>query len=111
MEENKPKELEKAKSNNVTINFHVVLQILLYLIGVGSIVMAWKWYNSDLEIYSSGDPFKFHEKSYVGGDAYNYIISAARSSAIMTKSLIWMVFGCASIIIGVLCSIKDRLCK
>ena len=42
------------------------------------------------------NPFKFDEHRYVGGDAYNFIISAARSSAVMTKSLIWMVAGCSA---------------
>lgn len=111
MEENKQKETGESKNNKVAINFYVVFRVLLYLIGVVSILMAWKWYNSDLDIYSSGDPFKFHEKTYVGGDAYNYIISAARSSAIMMKSLIWMAFGCSMILVGVLCSIKEKLCK
>ena len=103
-------EMDKNK-DRITISGAIILEVLCYLIGIVSIVFAWIWYNSDLDISSSGNPFRFHEERYVGGDAYNYIISAGRSSAVMIKSLIWMTFGCASIIIGVLFSIKKKLCK
>ncbi len=55
-------------------------------------------YNQDLG-YSS-NPMDFHEERYVGGDAYNYIISASRSAAVMVKSLFWVILGCTSIIIS-----------
>lgn len=45
------------------------------------------YYSNDLA-YGSYGVFDFDEKKYVGGDAYNYIISASRSSAVMIKSLI-----------------------
>ena len=102
---------DSSNVNQVTVKGITILKFMFYLIGIISIVFAWKWYNADLDISSSGDPFRFHEKTYVGGDAYNYIISAARSSAIMTKSLVWMIVGCSSVVVGVLCSIKEKLCK
>lgn len=107
MEEiNKTKEESKVSIENLT-----VLKIIFYVLGVVSIIIAWKLYNQDLNIHSNGDPYLFHEKEYVGGDAYNFIISASRSAAIMVKSLIWMVFGCSSLIIGKLISIKSKICK
>ncbi len=57
------------------------------------------YYSNDLDCGSYG-VFDFDEKKYVGGDAYNYIISASRSSAVMIKSLIWVVLGFCSIIVG-----------
>lgn len=97
--------------NSVSFEKLTVLKITLYVLGIISILIAWKWYNYDLDIQSIGDPYMFHEKRYVGGDAYNYIISASRSTAIMTKSLIWMIFGCTSLIFGKLLSIKSNICK
>ena len=46
------------------------------------------------------DQYYFYEKGYVGGDAYNYIITAARSTAVMVKSLIFVIMGCTSLLIG-----------
>lgn len=102
---------QTKEKNSVSIDKLTVFKITLYVLGTISIIIAWKWYNYDLDIQSIGDPYMFHEKRYVGGDAYNYIISAARSTAIMTKSLIWMIFGCTSLILGKLLSIKSNICK
>lgn len=105
------RQIESKETNDkVTFKVTTILKIVFYIVGVISIIVAWKWYNYDLEIYSD-DPFKFFEKTYVGGDAYNYIISSTRSTALMIKSLIWMVFGCSSLIIGLLLSNKSELCK
>ena len=105
--------ISKQESNEgkVTINFNQILYIALYVFGIIAIIIAFLWYNKDLEISSGGDPFRFYEKTYVGGDAYNYIISASRSTAVMIKSLIWMVLGCSSIIAGRLFSIRSKICK
>ena len=69
------------------------------VLGVVFIIIGINYYGEDLECGSYG-VFDFDEKKYVGGDAYNYIISASRSSAVMIKSLIWFVLGSCSIIIG-----------
>lgn len=95
----------------ITIKSSTIIKLIFYVIGIVSIIIAWKWYNYDLEVFSSDEPFNFYEKTYVGGDAYNYIISASRSTSIMVKSLIWMVFGCSSLIIGLLFPNKTKLCK
>jgi hypothetical protein len=109
MEENQQIKTEN-ENDKVTLNIPSIIKIFFYIIGVISIFMAWKWYNSDLDVFN-GNPYTFYEKSYVGGDAYNYIISASRSTAIMIKSLIWMVFGCSSLIIGLIFPKDLKQCK
>ena len=59
--------------------------------------LAMKWYGKDLNIYSD-NPFRFSEERYVGGDAYNYIISAARSSAVVGKSIFWSLSRCSALV-------------
>lgn len=99
------------KSDTVNINISFVIEIILYVIGAILLWFAFKWYNNDLEVWSKSDPFMFSEKRYVGGDAYNYIISASRSSAVVTKSLIWTILGCTSILAGRLTAIQRKKCK
>ena len=99
------------KDEKVTIAFPQILGVLLYILGIVAIIIAFRWYNKDLDIHSGGDPFRFYEKTYVGGDAYNYIISASRSAAVIAKGIFWMILGCSSIICGRLISLKHKLCK
>ena len=51
-----------------------------------SLTIGINYYSNDLNcsFYGVSD---FDEKKYVGGDVYNYIISASRSSAVMIKNL------------------------
>ena len=84
---------QKGKKTTKTI------ECILYVIGLIFIIIGAIYYLQDLK-YTPLMPFKFEEHLYVGGDAYNYIISAARSTAVMIKSLIWIVLGSSSIIIG-----------
>jgi hypothetical protein len=93
-------------SRKEDINLTTVLQWLFYILGAILIVMSVVKYNADLETYH--DEFHFDEIGYVGGDAYNYIISAARSTAIMIKSLILALFGCTSIIGGLILRISNK---
>lgn len=93
-------EKNEEKDEKVTIAFPQILGVVLYIFGIIAIVIAFHWYNKDLDIQSGGDPFRFYEKTYVGGDAYNYIISAARSTAVIAKGIFWMILGCSSIICG-----------
>ncbi len=91
-------ETVEQQGKTVNLNFTKIFEIVLYVLGIIFITLGFKYYAKDL---SFGDnPLKFYEERYVGGDAYNYIISAARSSAVMVKSLIWIVLGCSSMIIG-----------
>ena len=94
-ESEQPK-VEEEKTVNVT--FRGIAKWCLYILGVVFLLVGMSFYFKDVDYYSS--PMQFHEERYVGGDAYNYIISAARSAAVMIKSLIWVVMGCSSIIIG-----------
>lgn len=93
-------------SRKEDIDLNAILQWLFYILGAVLIVMSIMKYNADLETYK--DEFHFDEIGYVGGDAYNYIISAARSTAIMIKSLILALFGCTSIIAGLILSILNK---
>lgn len=102
---------ETTKSETVNINISLVVEIAFYVIGAIMLWFAFKWYNNDLDVWSKNDPFMFSEKKYVGGDAYNYIISASRSAAVVTKSLIWTILGCSSIIAGRLTAIQSKKCK
>lgn len=102
---------ETAKSETVNLNISLIVEIALYVVGAILLWFAFKWYNNDLEVWSKNDPFMFFEKRYVGGDAYNYIISASRSAAVVTKSLIWTILGCTSILVGRLTAIQRKKCK
>ncbi|MCS2333630.1 hypothetical protein [Bacteroides sp. BFG-606] len=86
------------QQKTVNLNFIKIFEIIFYVLGVIFITFGFKYYAKDLNF--GDNPLKFYEEQYVGGDAYNYIISASRSSAVMVKSLIWMVLGCSSVIIG-----------
>lgn len=81
-------------------------EYLLYVLGVVFMIVGMDYYCRDLSWKYS--PMLFEEHRYVGGDAYNYIISAARSAAVMIKSLIWVVLGCSAIIIGRSFSTRDK---
>ncbi len=102
---------ETAKSETVNLNISLIVEIAFYVVGAILLWFAFKWYNNDLEVWSKNDPFMFSEKRYVGGDAYNYIISASRSAAVVTKSLIWTILGCTSILAGRLTAIQRKKCK
>ena len=94
-----------SEEQNVNVNFANILKWLLVIIGLGFIIYGFVLYNHDVRY--SYDPMDFYEQRYVGGDAYNYIISAARSTAVMVKSLIWFVLGCTSIIVSrTICNTK-----
>lgn len=82
----------------VDLNFAVIFKWALLVLGICFIVYGGYLYTEDLDYYS--DPMMFYEKRYVGGDAYNYIISAARSTAIMVKSLIWVVLGSTAVLVS-----------
>ena len=87
-----------GKTETVNINLGKVIEWGCYLLGAIFVIIAFVKMGKDLDY--KDNPFSFYEHRYVGGDAYNYIISAARSSAVMVKSLIWMVAGCTALIIG-----------
>lgn len=89
----------EQKNNTKTIISNVIA-ISLYGVAVVCLYYAYTYYNCDVKLFSVSDQYMFFEKEYVGGDAYNYIVTAARSSAVMTKSLIWVVLGCASAILA-----------
>lgn len=95
------------EEKKVNITLPKVLEWTLYVLGIVFIIVGIKYYDQDLECGSYG-VFDFEEKKYVGGDAYNYIISASRSTAVMIKSLIWFVLGSCSIIIGRTFSINHK---
>lgn len=76
-----------------------LLAALFYIVGAVLIGICIYYLSNDLRPeYSFEKHYYFDPKEYVGGDAYNYIISAARSTTIMVKSLIYAVLGSTSII-------------
>lgn len=89
----------EQKNNTKTIISNVIA-ISLYVVAAVCLYYAYTYYNCDVKLFSVSDQYMFFEEEYVGGDAYNYIVTAARSSAVMTKSLIWVVLGCASAILA-----------
>ena len=93
-----PKEtVSQEKKSTVSKIFAVVF----YIAGAVLIGFAVYYLSKDLQPkYSFAGEYYFIEYEYVGGDAYNYIISAARSTAIMVKALIYAVLGCTSLILG-----------
>lgn len=97
---------EVNKEETVSFSFSTILEILLYIAGIVLLILCVVKYGQDLDTYRG--EFRFSEETYVGGDAYNYIISAARSSAVMVKSLIFAVLGCSSIISGLLIRIANK---
>ena len=92
--------LSSFNNENVTIKIASLLQWGLIILGLILIFMSIFKYGNDLDTYNG--EYKFDEISYVGGDAYNCIISAARSTAVMVKSLILAVLGSTSLISGLL---------
>ena len=90
--------MEDGEQKTVEIRFNKILVYILYLLGLIFIIAGFYYYSQDLDY--NQDPLLFYEKKYVGGDAYNYIISASRSTAVLIKSLIWIVLGCSSILTG-----------
>lgn len=102
--------IEEKKSDTVNLNLNLILEIAFYVVGIICLIFAVKWYGKDLDIYSD-NPFRFSEEHYVGGDAYNYIISAARSSAVVGKSIFWSILAGTSIICGRLTTIARKKCK
>lgn len=98
--------VQPSSEETVEFKWTTVLTWLLYIVGVILIIMCVVKLNQDLTTYSG--EFRFEEESYVGGDAYNYIISAARSAAVMTKALIYGVLGSSSIISGLLIKISNK---
>ncbi len=101
-----PVENESKKEETISFEWYHIVEFALYIVGAILIIMCIVKYGQDLETYSG--EFRFSEKTYVGGDAYNYIISAARSSAVMVKSLIFAVLGSSSIISGLLIRIANK---
>lgn len=98
------------KDDTVNLNLKLLIEITFYVIGIVCLIYAIKWYGKDLNFYSN-HPFQFSEERYVGGDAYNYIISAARSSAVVGKSIFWSILAGTSIVCGRLTAITRTKCK
>lgn len=86
------------KTESVNVYFKSVIKWGLVVLGFIFINIGINYLLDDL--FYLEDPMEFTERRYVGGDAYNYIISASRSAAVMVKSLIWVVLGCTSIIVS-----------
>lgn len=101
-----PNETSSNQDEVVSFNFITLLQWILYAAGVILIIMAVVKYGADLETYKG--EYRFEEVGYVGGDAYNFIISASRSAAVMVKSLVLAVLGCSSVISGLLLRISEK---
>ena len=88
----------QTPSDSVNISFPKVIEYGCYVFAVIFLIAAIVAYNKDL--HCSDTPYDFREHRYVGGDAYNYIISASRSTAIMVKCLIMTISGFSFAIIG-----------
>lgn len=103
-------DLEKSKLNNeiIKLNGKKIFEWTLYFAGLLLILLSVIYLFKDLKLTSSGDVYYFQEKSYVGGDAYNFLISATRSIAVMVKSLIFAILGSTSIIVGRLTAILNK---
>lgn len=86
------------EEKTVRVNFKVIIKWCLVIVGLMCLSQGVNLLLED--VFYSSNPMAFTEERYVGGDAYNYIISAARSTAVMVKSLIWVVLGCSSIIVS-----------
>ena len=97
----------ETKNETVNINPLKVTEWLLYVIGGVCLAIGFYYYSNDVNYNNT--PCDFYQQQYVGGDAYNLIITASRSTAIMVKSLIWIVLGCSSIIVGR--TINNKQCK
>lgn len=86
------------QEKTVNVNFKSITKWGLVVLGAVLLIKGIMLLSQDLHYVSN--PMSFTEERYVGGDAYNYIISAARSTAVMVKSLIWVVMGCTAIIVS-----------
>lgn len=86
------------EEETVNVNFKSIVKWGLVVLGLIFLNVGINYLIQDLPYLDN--PMNFTEERYVGGDAYNYIISAARSTAVMVKSLIWVVLGCSSIIVS-----------
>jgi hypothetical protein len=86
----------------------------------GSSFFKWMWYSFSVIFLFIGlvllfrdvtgileDQYIFWEKKYVGGDAYNYITTASRSTAVLIKGLIFVVLGCTSLLMGRSFNVKN----
>ncbi|MEE0805679.1 MAG: hypothetical protein U0L77_09710 [Prevotellamassilia sp.] len=103
---NQEEVLTGKKEETIEFKWSTILSWGLYILGGILIVICIIKLNQDLTTYRG--EFRFEEETYVGGDAYNYIISAARSSAVMIKALIYGLLGCSSIISGLLIKIINK---
>ena len=96
--QNNSKNPSEEKKKTISISGGSIIEWGCYVLGIICVVFPFIKMGKDLDYYDN--PYRFYEHHYVGGDAYNYIISAARSSAVMINSLIWMVAGCSALVIG-----------
>lgn len=94
------------KQESVSNDGKKIVEWICYIVGIVFVIIAFIYLGKDLDY--EDNPFYFREKRYVGGDAYNFIISASRSSAIMVKSLVWMVAGCSALIFGRITALMRR---
>lgn len=97
---------EQKKSDSVNITFSKVMEYVYYVLALVLLIAAIVTYTKDLRCYDT--QFDFIEHKYVGGDAYNYMISASRSSAVMIKCLILTVSGFSFAIIGRLTALINK---
>lgn len=97
---------EMQSEEVVKLKTSAMLQWGLYALGAILIILSIWQFSED--VGTLGDPYFIDETRYVGGDAYNFIITAARSTAIMVKSLILAVLGCTSIISGLLLKMSQK---
>lgn len=96
----------KEKSDSINITLSKFIEYGCYVFAVIFLIAAIVAYNKDLDCYDT--PFDFREHRYVGGDAYNYIISAARSTTVMVKCLVMTVTGFSFAIIGRLTALINK---
>ena len=97
---------DSSKSDSVNVSMPKVIEYGCYVLAVIFLIVAIVVYNKDLQCIDG--PFGFREHRYVGGDAYNYIISASRSTAVMVKCLILTVSGFSFMIIGRLTALINK---
>lgn len=96
----------KEKSDSVNVSTAKIIEYGCYVLAIIFLIAAIVVYNQDLRCTDS--PFEFREHRYVGGDAYNYIISASRSTTVMAKCLIMTVSGFSFAIIGQLTALINK---
>lgn len=96
----------EKKSDSINITLPKFIEYGCYVLAVILLIVAVITYTKDLKSYDT--PFDFREHRYVGGDAYNFIISASRSTAVMVKCLIMTVSGFSFAIIGRLTALINK---